>query len=91
MINSLIFVCAILSALVADSSPVWCAIFALVAASGFALQKLTEVIRREVLVAEAKKKSTGSSASETDAWVRHIDASDRFLPSKDITIWEEFQ
>ena len=91
MINSLIFVCAVMAALVADSSPVWCAIFALVAASGFALQKLMDVIRHEVLVAEAKKKSTGSSASETDAWVRHIESSDKFLLSKDITIWEEYQ
>lgn len=90
MINSLIFVCAILSALVADSSPVWCAIFALVAASGFALQKLTEAIRREVLVAEAKKKSTGSSASETDAWTVRRVSNGSYFPQNS-TVWEEFQ
>ena len=91
MINSLIFVCAILSALVADSSPVWCAIFALVAASGFAIQKLTEAIRREVLVAETLKNADFRASEDGDWNVRHIDASDRFLPSKGNTIWEEFQ
>lgn len=88
MINSAIFVLSIMACLVADSSPVWCAVFALMASGCFALQKLLEVIGHDVRVEKAKR--TGSAGTETDSeWVRHVEVAPS--PYDDTSIWEEYQ
>lgn len=55
--DSLTFVFAILSALVADSSIAWCIVFAVIATSSFLMQRFFDNYRIEKIKSEAIKKA----------------------------------
>ena len=83
-----IFGTGLMSALVADSSVVWCLIFGIACAISIWMQKQWAEIEAEYKCYEAQK-STTPMAVESDAWVRHCESEP--LPSDNITLWEEFQ
>ena len=83
-----IFTTGLLCVLSADSSIGWCAVLAIFCLFGIIMQQFTIAIeedKRKTIV----KNSTGSAATESDAWVRHCDSEP--LPSHSSTIWEEYQ
>ena len=83
-----IFGTGLMSALVADSSVVWCLIFGIACVISIWMQKQWKEIEAEYKCYEAQK-STTPMAVESDAWVRHCDSEP--LPSDNITVWEEYQ
>ena len=84
-----IFISGLMSALVADSSVVWCLIFGLACAISIWMQKQWKEIEAEYKCYEVQK-DTVHEANTDDAWVgRCID--EPSPTSENITIWEEFQ
>ena len=84
-----IFTTGILCVLSADSSIAWCAVLAIACLFGIIMQQFVEDVRADTRRSMATKNSTGSAATESDAWVRHCDSEP--LPSDNITVWEMWQ
>ena len=84
-----IFTTGLLCVLSADSSIGWCAVLAIFCLFGIIMQQFTIAIeedKRKTIV----KNSTGSAATESDAWVGHCQVA--VNPTSDTsTIWEEWQ
>lgn len=83
-----IFTTGLLCVLSADSSIGWCAVLAIFCLFGIIMLQFTSAIEEEKRKTSAKR-SAGSAATESDAWVRHCESEP--LPSDSSTIWEEYQ
>lgn len=83
-----IFTTGILCVLSADSSIGWCAVLAIACLFGIIMRQFVDDVRADTRRSMATK-STGSAATESDAWVGHCDV--QIPTSENITIWEEFQ
>lgn len=83
-----IFTTGLLCVLSADSSIGWCAVLAIFCLFGIIMLQFTSAIEEEKRKTRAKR-SAGSAATESDAWVRHCESEP--LPSDSSTIWEEYQ
>ena len=83
-----IFTTGILCVLSADSSIGWCAVLAIACLFGIIMRQFVDDVRADTRRSMATK-STGSAATESDAWVGHCEMQ---IPTSDsITIWEEYQ
>ena len=83
-----IFTTGILCVLSADSSIGWCAVLAIACLFGIIMRQFVDDVRADTRRSMATK-STGSAATESDAWVGHCDVQ---IPTSDTsTIWEEWQ
>lgn len=84
-----IFTTGLLCVLSADSSIAWCAILAIFCLFGIIMQQFANSIEEDRRRAQAQK-STGSAATESDAWVGHCQ--EAINPTSEfITVWEEYQ
>lgn len=83
-----IFTTGLLCVLSADSSIGWCAVLAIFCLFGIIMLQFTSAIEEEKRKTRAKR-SAGSAATESDAWVRHCESEP--LPYDSSTIWEEWQ
>ena len=83
-----IFTTGILCVLSADSSIGWCAVLAIACLFGIIMRQFVDDVRADTRRSMATK-STGSAATESDAWVGHCEM--QIPTSENITIWEEFQ
>ena len=83
-----IFTTGILCVLSADSSIGWCAVLAIACLFGIIMRQFVDDVKAETRRSMATK-STGSAATESDAWVGHCEM--QIPTSENITIWEEFQ
>ena len=83
-----IFSTGILCVLSADSSIGWCAVLAIACLFGIIMRQFVDDVKADTRRSMATK-STGSAATESDAWVGHCDV--QIPTSENITIWEEFQ
>ena len=83
-----IFTTGILCVLSADSSIGWCAVLAIACLFGIIMRQFVDDVKADTRRSMATK-STGSTATESDAWVGHCDV--QIPTSENITIWEEFQ
>ena len=84
-----IFSTGILCVLSADSSIGWCAVLAIACLFGIIMRQFVDDVRADTRRSMATKNSTGSAATESDAWVGHCEM--QIPTSENITIWEEFQ
>ena len=85
-----IFSTGILCVLSADSSIGWCAVLAIACLFGIIMRQFVDDVRADTRRSMATKNSTGSAATESDAWVgRCMDVPSP--TSENITLWEEFQ
>lgn len=83
-----IFTTGILCVLSADSSIGWCAVLAIACLFGIIMRQFVDDVRADTRRSMATK-STGSAATESDAWVGHCEMQ---IPTSDTsTIWEEWQ
>ena len=83
-----IFTTGILCVLSADSSIGWCAVLAIACLFGIIMRQFVDDVKADTRRSMATK-STGSAATESDAWVGHCEM--QIPTSENITIWEEFQ
>ena len=84
-----IFSTGILCVLSADSSIGWCAVLAIACLFGIIMRQFVDDVKADTRRSMATKNSTGSAATESDAWVGHCEAQ---IPTSDTsTIWEEWQ
>lgn len=84
-----IFISGMMSALVADSSIVWCFIFALICCFSLLMAKAWKDIEKDAKCYKAKK-DTACTANTDDAWVGRCQEA-HSPTSENITIWEEYQ
>ena len=85
-----IFISGLMSALVADSSIFWCLIFALICCFSLLMARAWKDIEKDAKCYKAQKNSTGSAATESDAWVGRCQ--EVIYPTSDsITVWEMYQ
>ena len=83
-----IFTTGILCVLSADSSIGWCAVLVIACLFGIIMRQFVDDVRADTRRSMATK-STGSAATESDAWVGHCEMQ---IPTSDTsTIWEEWQ
>ena len=83
-----IFTTGILCVLSADSSIGWCAVLAIACLFGIIMRQFVDDVRADTRRSMATK-STGSAATESDAWVGHCEM--QIPTSENITLWEEYQ
>ena len=85
-----VFSTGILCVLSADSSIGWCAVLAIACLFGIIMRQFVDDVRADTRRSMATKNSTGSAATESDAWVGRCQ--EVIYPTSDsITTWEMYQ
>lgn len=84
-----IFTTGILCVLSADSSIGWCAVLAIACLFGIIMRQFVDDVRADTRRSMATK-STGSAATESDAWVGRCQEV-IYPTSENITVWDEWQ
>ena len=83
-----IFTTGILCVLSADSSIGWCAVLAIACLFGIIMRQFVDDVRADTRRSMATKNSTGSTATESDAWIGRCNNPE---PTDAPTVWELWQ